>query len=427
MPDKPTLNPTMFYGPIISYKFDGDISKDKGKYRIRFTLTFKSGDTYKTQKSGFSTKTEAKKAKEILIAELVKNEYIPFVYTVKEVFEYWLYHMVENIGIRYNTLYAYRSTIYNHLLPVLGADTKINRVKPKDIIAIIKTINGTEIKKRSADILGQIFSFSISKHFIKTNPYIAAKEAIKKELQIPKKEKVLPYTIKEIANMLNTCKKKFNYMYYPLLISITMGTRISETIGLKYSDINFTDQKIYVCRQLGRTYSDSQSPNLCSQIITPKTENGVRSIPIPSWVLDELIIHRAWYENKKKTISDFHDENFICCRDNGKPFYRTSFWKDFHALTDMCGLHRIRWHDLRHMYASILKNNDINMKAISEFLGHHSPEFTDDIYIYHPEQIYDCSSLQTEWEALAQNDSQAETPITMEIPFTDNDYMSFLN
>lgn len=93
----------------------------------------------------------------------------------------------------------------------------------------------------------------------------------------------------------------------------------------------------------------------------------------------------------------------------------------------MCGLHRIRWHDLRHMYASILKNNDINMKAISEFLGHHSPEFTDDIYIYHPEQIYDCSSLQTEWEALAQNDSQADTPITMEIPFTDNDYMSFLN
>lgn len=332
MPDKPTLNPTMFYGPIISYKFDGDISKDKGKYRIRFTLTFKSGDTYKTQKSGFSTKTEAKKAKEILIAELVKNEYIPFVYTVKEVFEYWLYHMVENIGIRYNTLYAYRSTIYNHLLPVLGADTKINRVKPKDIIAIIKTINGTEIKKRSADILGQIFSFSISKHFIKTNPYIAAKEAIKKELQIPKKEKVLPYTIKEIANMLNTCKEKFNYMYYPLLISITMGTRISETIGLKYSDINFTDQKIYVCRQLGRTYSDSQSPNLCSQIITPKTENGVRSIPIPSWVLDELIIHRAWYENKKKTISDFHDENFICCRDNGKLFTGLLFRKIFMPL-----------------------------------------------------------------------------------------------
>lgn len=72
--------------------------------------------------------------------------------------------------------------------------------------------------------------------------------------------------------MLNTCKTKFNYMYYPLLISITMGTRISETIGLKYSDINFTDQKIYVCRQLGRTFTDSQSPNLCSQVIKPKTK-----------------------------------------------------------------------------------------------------------------------------------------------------------
>lgn len=79
------------------------------------------------------------------------------------------------------------------------------------------------------------------------------------------------------------------------------------------------------------------------------------------------------------------------------------------------------------MYASILKDNDINMKAISEFLGHHSPEFTDDIYIYHPEKIYDCSLLQTEWEALIQNDGQKEPQKTIEIPFTNNDYVSFFN
>ena len=54
-------------------------------------LYFKSGDIYNTQKSGFRTQAEAIKAKEVLIAELVKNEYIPFEYTVKEVFDYWFY------------------------------------------------------------------------------------------------------------------------------------------------------------------------------------------------------------------------------------------------------------------------------------------------------------------------------------------------
>ena len=74
---KPELNPTFFYGPIISYEFHGDISKDKGKFRFRFTLTFKSGDVYPTQKSGFKTEAEARKGKEILIAQLVKNENRP--------------------------------------------------------------------------------------------------------------------------------------------------------------------------------------------------------------------------------------------------------------------------------------------------------------------------------------------------------------
>lgn len=94
-----------------------------------------------------------------MIAELVKNEYIPFIYTVKKVFEYWLYHMVENIGIRYNTLYAYRNTIYNHLLPGFGADTKINKVKSEDIIAIIKAINGAEIKNEVLILLGRFLAF----------------------------------------------------------------------------------------------------------------------------------------------------------------------------------------------------------------------------------------------------------------------------
>ena len=68
MMEKPEINPTFFSGPVVSHKFHGNISKDKGKYRIRFSLYFKSGDEYKTQKSGFNTEEEAEKAKEVMIA-----------------------------------------------------------------------------------------------------------------------------------------------------------------------------------------------------------------------------------------------------------------------------------------------------------------------------------------------------------------------
>ena len=94
----------------------------------------------------------------------------------------------------------------------------------------------------------------------------------------------------------------------------------------------------------------------------------------------------------------FQDNGYIVCHCDGAPYNRTSFLRDFHKLTCLCGLQETHWHDLRHMYASVLKNNAVNMKAVSEFLGHYSPDFTEEVYVYHEEIAYDCSMLAEEWE-----------------------------
>ncbi len=161
-------------------------------------------------------------------------------------------------------------------------------------------------------------------------------------------------------------------MYIPLLLSLTAGTRISETIGIKYSDVDFTSNTIYIDRQLGRSLKNEADNNLITQQLEAKTPNGIRSIPIPDWVADELIVRRAWYERQKLFVPNFCEMDYICCHCDGTPFHRKSFSDDFYKLTCMCGLPPVHWHDLRHMYASVLKNNAVNMKAISEFLGHAS-------------------------------------------------------
>ena len=116
-----TINPTFYYGSIISYSFLGGITKDKGKYRYRFELVFKSGDTYKTQKSGFTSMKEAKISQELLIAKLATNMYCPFNYTLKEYLDYWLYeHMKNDVRIRYNTFDSYYNVLYNYLIPSIG-------------------------------------------------------------------------------------------------------------------------------------------------------------------------------------------------------------------------------------------------------------------------------------------------------------------
>ncbi len=53
----------------------------------------------------------------------------------------------------------------------------------------------------------------------------------------------------------------------------------------------------------------------------------------------------------------------------------------------------MRWHDLRHTYATVLKKNDISLKAISACMGHNGTEVTKDVYINLPEEIHDCEKV----------------------------------
>ena len=101
---------------------------------------------------------------------------------------------------------------------------------------------------------------------------------------------------------------------------------------------------------------------------------------------------------KRNEIDSFHDEEYVCCRENGFPISRSHLGKHLHSLLAVCDLPDLHWHDLRHIYATTLKYSNINMKAISEFLGHSSPAFTEEVYITQKEIAYDCSILAEIWE-----------------------------
>ena len=74
------------------------------------------------------------------------------------------------------------------------------------------------------------------------------------------------------------------------------------------------------------------------------------------------------------------------------------------------------------MYATVLKNNAVNMKAVSEFLGHASPDFTEDVYVYQKETVHDCSILTEVWENIRPEAAEAKNEV-LTIPFSRNEYI----
>ena len=420
---RPQAKPSFFYGSIVSYQFRGDVSKDKGTYRIRFSLTFSSGKCIPTQKSGFLTKAEAVKAKEVMIAQLVNGSYIPFDYTFQEFCDYWLYYyQIDEKKIRYNTFTSYRNVLYKYLVPKLGK-RKIQQITIDDLVNVISKIAYPHILDNARKIVQILFSDAVALHCVSFNPAIAAAQKLKKITKPKKPRNVTPYTIEQIQLLLCTCQKEFPSIYIPVLLAFCLGTRISETLALKYSDIDYHNGNILITKQISNNIVSSNGSVIQTKtgISQPKTANGIRYVPVPDWVLDEILVKKAEYEYCKQHIIEFHDDQYICCHHNGLPYNRSFLGRNFTNLLKRCGLEHIHFHDIRHIYATVLKNNAVNMKAISLFLGHKTPEFTDAVYVHKAQQVYDCSTLEEEWSFMKPKKEIKNIP---SIPFSSNEYQS---
>ena len=113
-------------------------------------------------------------------------------------------------------------------------------------------------------------------------------------------------------------------------------------------------------------------------------------------MIDEILVRRVWYEKQKQHVPGFFDQGYICCHSDGSPYHRSHFGEDFHK--------------------------PVRMKAISEFLGHYSPEFTEEVYVYQEEKIYDCSVLCEIWEISRPPNEKNE----LLVPLSDSDYYALL-
>lgn len=310
--------------------------------------------------------------------------------------EYWLYvYCVEEKKVAYSTFDSYRNIIYNHLLKRFKGDIKINRITIKQLELFLKKFESFSLRKLTMKVLAGVFGFAYQKHYLDFNPApIAIKNvSILKPLKSQKRN--ILWSIEQIKYALRICKDHFPDMYMPFLLSLTLGTRISETIAIKYSDIDYRNQKVLITKQLG-DYIDLETGTKKKGEIPPKTVNGIREIPIPEWVIDEIIVNRAIYEKNRKRIENFQDNDYICCKIDGRPYHKSSMNRDFKSLLNYCGYEDIHWHDLRHIYSSVL-SNEINLKAVSLFLGHKSEEMTKDVYVADKVEVHDCTQIEAVW------------------------------
>jgi len=205
-----------------------------------------------------------------------------------------------------------------------------------------QTIN---LRKVTASL---IFNYAVLQGYIEQSPALF----LKVPRNAPHKPRSLPET-EEIQKMLNA-KGKFadlaRFLYYT-------GCRRGEALALTSEDIK--DGYIHINKTL---YWEGEAPKIKS---TPKTSSGVRKIPI-------LTPIKAFLQNR---------QGIIFKNSKGGYFTRSEYlkgWRKFQADNDI----HLTAHQLRHGFATICYDANLDEKDAAELLGHSSVELTKDIYTH---------------------------------------------
>lgn len=367
----------------MGYSKRGNPFKLAGSWAFNYYVEDSAGNKRRRQKSGYATKKEADLARRQKEADVLTRTYlVNEKLKCRDFFVDWLENE-KKPQITANTYYTFRNAVNNYIIPEIGNRRvcDLNRTILKKLYE--HSYNRyPKVARIVKTVVNVALDYAYEENYIRVNPAIGL---LLPSLPQARKE-LITLSVEQIQQLIIASYDTRIYM--EVLLSVSLGLRKAELAGLKYSDIDYTQKTIHVRRALGRVLVDLEKDepqkwgNLTKEEKTLKTQNSNRIIRLSSFVLEALQKHRERYEANREIYGNkFRDDDFICCSVKGQPRCTSYFYVPFKELLIKAALPDIRWHDLRHASASFLLNSEINLRAVSDFLGHSSQDFTGDKYI----------------------------------------------
>ncbi len=275
------------------------------------------------------------------------------------------------IKVKASTENKYRYMVELHIKPLLG-DYEISQLSTQIINDFLSTkLSGDNNTKQLSPSYVRTIAIIINsalKFASDAGIYEKTKCVINKP-QVPKRELQI-LTLEEQNKYEEIFKEDNSLVALGSLIAIHTGMRIGEICALQWSDVNLSENLIYVRHTVTRIKNDDNTTKTKLIIDSPKTISSARVIPVSS-ALQPLLS-----EAYKNRVSDFVVSNKKTCIDT-----RTFDYKYRKILTSK-GMKPVCFHTLRHTFATRCVESGVDIKSLSEILGHSSVSITMDIYVH---------------------------------------------
>lgn len=359
---------------------------NKTYYEVRYDAPRDNQGNRVQRYKKFDRKKDAEKFLADQVSSLNKGTYInPKKKLLCEYLNEWIEERKNQLAP--NTYTGYETNIRLHTNPFIGG------IKLQDLKAYhIRKLYSQLQKDRTIKVDGEEKELkklsSTSINYVHRVLHKALDDAYKDELlhknpaslvSPPPKEKYEAafLTVEQIRKMLEAFKD--DVMYIPVLLTISLGLRRGEALGLQWENVDF-ENKIIKIRWNYTTIHGK--PELRRKTKTDSTKKKVaagRDIVVKDKLLAELKKHRLEQKKNRARIKEYYKSDFVCTWQDGKPFNPSHTSRSFGQRMEKYGLPKIRFHDLRHSNAALMVGQNVNPKGGSDRLGH-SVEVYNELY-----------------------------------------------
>lgn len=198
--------------------------------------------------------------------------------------------------------------------------------------------------------------------------------------KLEKSKEVKPFTLEEQFKFIEAIKDDDLEMLF--LTALDTGLRQGELFALTWNDIDFENKCIKVKKSY-RKVKNIDNGKREEVVGPPKTKNSIRNVPIPEHLIIKLKKYRIKQKALKLKMSNlYNDKNLVFCNMYGNYLDGSNVLKRFKRILKNNGIKEIKFHDLRHTYATRLFELGENPKTVQELLGHSDISITLDTYTH---------------------------------------------
>lgn len=293
--------------------------------------------------------------------------------TLKEIGDLWL--QSKKLNVKESSYCNYKRNLEDHIYPVIG-DLKyslITKQQLNDFVEYLMVSGRKDGKgglskgtvKDIVTLLKSVSKFAYQEYGLQNVcEGFKASKIKKNEIQVLsniERKKLEAYLLSNVI-LSNICT----------LLSLYTGLRIGEVCGLKWEDIDFKKG----CISVNKTVERISLGNGKTKVVVgdPKTESSIRKVYVPTFIIELLKDHKK------------SPDLFVLSGKQNPTEPRTLQYR-FEKILKSAGIREMKFHSLRHTYATICIEKGVDIKTLSELLGHSDVKITLNTYVHSSDKL----------------------------------------